>query len=130
MIVTKRALHNYETVDKDAQAAFASPYELTKMLFAGALKSLALIPVLMERKEHAECSKEVTRSVGIINGLRDSLDLSQGEIAENLYQLYSYMTRELLRAHRAREQEAVRAVRMLLKEIDDAWNQIPQDMRG
>jgi len=40
------------------------------------------------------------------------------------------MTRELLRAHRAREQEAVRAVRMLLKEIDDAWNQIPQDMRG
>jgi len=130
MLTAKKALHKYKTIDIDAKAEFASPYVLTKMLFAGGVKSLALIPVLMDRKEHEECSKEMTRSVGIINGLRDSLDLSQGEIAENLYQLYSYMTSELLRAHRERDQKGVRAVGNLLKEIDDAWDQIPQDMRG
>jgi flagellar protein FliS len=120
MISKKRAIHSYKTIDTDAQAEFASPYEL---------KSMALIPVLMERKEWEECSKEMTRSVGILSGLRDSLDLTQGEIAENLYQLYSYMIRELMRAYAKKDQDALRKVRSLLVEIDDAWNQIPIELR-
>jgi flagellar protein FliS len=130
MISKKRAIHSYKTIDTDAQAEFASPYELTKMLFTGALKSMALIPVLMERKEWEECSKEMTRSVGILSGLRDSLDLSQGEIAENLYQLYSYMIREMMRAYSKKDLAALRKVRSLLVEIDDAWNQIPHELRA
>ena len=130
MITSKKGLHTYGSIDTDVRADSASPYELTKMLFAGALKSLALIAVLMERKEHAECSKEVSRSVGIINGLRDSLDMTQGELPENLFQLYSYMARELMRALRAIEPDAVRMVRDLLAEIDEAWNQIPSELRG
>ena len=129
MISKKRAIHSYKTIDTDAKAEFASPYELTKMLFTGALKSMALIPVLVERKEWEECSKEMTRSVGILSGLRDSLDLSQGEIAENLYQLYSYMIRELMRAYAKKDQDALRKVRSLLVEIDDAWNQMPIELR-
>ena len=130
MIPTKRAIHAYDMVDKEVRAEYASPYQLTKMLFSGVLKSMALIPVLIERKAFEECSKEVTRSLGIINGLRDSLDLSQGEIAENLYQLYSYMSRELIRAYREKDVEAIRHVRILLAEIDDAWDHIPQELRG
>jgi flagellar protein FliS len=130
MITTRRALNHYGTVENDARAEFASPYELTKMLFSGALKSLALIPVLMERKSFEECAKEVTRSIGIINGLKDSLDLSQGELAENLFQLYAYMVKELMAAHRNLNQEAVRKVRSLLQEVDEAWSQIPVQYRG
>jgi len=130
MLTAKRALHQYQTVETDAQASFANPYQLTKMLFTGAMNSMAVIPVLMERRAFSECASEMTRSIGIINGLRDSLDLSQGELAENLHQLYSYMARELLRAHRAMDAEAVRQVRSLLGEIDDAWNQIPNELRG
>ena len=129
MFSKKRAIHSYNVIDTDAQAEFASPYELTKMLFTGALKSMALVPVLIERSQWEECSREVTRSIGIIGGLRDSLDLSQGEIAENLFQLYSYMMRELIRAYRAKDTEAIRRVRALLVEIDDAWNQIPHELR-
>jgi flagellar protein FliS len=129
MISKKRAIHSYRTVDTDAQAEFATPYELTKMLFNGALKSMALVPVLMDRKEWEECSREMTRSIGIINGLRDSLDLTQGEIAENLYQLYSYMARELMRGYSSKDTDAIRKVRSLLVEIDDAWNQIPLELR-
>jgi flagellar protein FliS len=58
------------------------------------------------------------------------LDLSQGELAENLYELYAYMGREILRAHREKDPEAVRKVRALLAEIDEAWNQIPIELRG
>jgi len=130
MITTRRALNHYGTVENDARAEFASPYELTKMLFSGALKSLALIPVLMERNSFEECAKEVTRSIGIINGLKDSLDLSQGELAENLFQLYAYMVKELMAAHRNLDQEAVRKVRSLLQEVDEAWSQIPVQYRG
>lgn len=130
MITTRRALHQYGTVENEARAEYASPYELTKMLFSGAMKSMALIPVLMDRKAFEECSKEVTRSVGIINGLKDSLDLSQGEIAENLFQLYTYMIKELMRAHRNLDQEAVRSVRSLFSEIDEAWSSMPVQFRG
>ena len=130
MITSKKALHTYGAIDQDVRADTASPYELTKMLFSGALKSLAIVSVLMERKEHEECSKEISRSIGIINGLRDSLDMSQGELPENLYQLYSYMARELMRAHRSIEPDAVRKVRGLLADINDAWDQIPQELRG
>ena len=130
MLTSKRALHNYNVVDTEAKAQFASPYDLTKMLFAGALKSLALVAVLIENKKFEECAKEVSRSTGIINGLRDSLDMGQGELAENLFQLYDYMVREIVRAHRTTDADAVRAVRKLLAEIDDAWSQIPVDLRG
>ena len=130
MFLAQRALHNYNTIETDAKATFATPYQLTQMLFAGALKSLALVPLLMERKQFETCAKEVNRSVGIINGLRESLDLSQGEIAENLYQLYTFMSNEITHAHRAKDPEAVRKVRALLAEIDDAWNQIPIELRG
>jgi flagellar protein FliS len=84
----------------------------------------------MERKAFEECAKEVTRSVGIINGLRDSLDLSQGELAENLFQLYTYMVKELMRTHRELDQEGVRKVRSLLAEVDEAWGQIPVQFRS
>lgn len=130
MLTSKKALHQYGVIDTDTKAEFASAYELTKMLFSGALKSLALIPMLMDRKDHEQIAKEISRSIGIINGLRDSLDLSQGELAENLFQLYSYMTQQLMSAHRAKDADAVRAVRKLLAEIDDAWSQIPVDLRG
>ena len=130
MLTSKKALHQYGVIDTDTKAEFASAYELTKMLFSGALKSLALIPMLMDRKDHEQIAKEISRSIGIINGLRDSLDLSQGELAENLFQLYSYMTQQLMSAHRANDADAVRAVRKLLAEIDDAWSQIPVDLRG
>ena len=56
--------------------------------------------------------------------------MTQGELPENLFQLYSYMARELMRAHRAIEPDAVRKVRDLLAEINDAWNQIPIELRG
>jgi flagellar protein FliS len=130
MIQAQKAIHSYKSVDTEIQAEYASPYQLTKMLFSGALKSMALIPVLMERKEFEACSNEVSRSVGILTGLREALDLSQGEIAENLYQLYSYMIRELMRAYRANETDAIRRVRGLLAEIDEAWAAIPVEMRG
>jgi len=130
MFSAKKALHVYKGVDVDAKAEFANPYELTQMLFDGALKSLALVSVLIERKEWPECSKEVSRSVGIINGLKNSLDLSRGELAENLFQLYSYMMTELMRAYKEKDVDAIRAVRRLLSEINDAWSQIPVEYRG
>ena len=130
MLTSKKALHQYGVIDTDTKAEFASAYELTKMLFSGALKSLALIPMLMDRKDHEQIAKEISRSIGIINGLRDSLDLSQGELAENLFQLYSYMTHTLMSAHRQKDADAVRGVRKLLAEIDDAWGQIPVNLRG
>lgn len=130
MLTSKKALHQYGVIDTDTKAEFANAYELTKMLFSGALKSLALIPMLMDRKDHEQIAKEISRSIGIINGLRDSLDLSQGELAENLFQLYSYMTQTLMTAHRQKDADTVRAVRKLLAEIDDAWEQIPVNLRG
>jgi len=130
MTPMKRAIHAYNKVDTDAQAEYASPYQLTKMLFSGAIKSISIVPMLIERKDFEQASMEITRCLGIVNGLRESLDLSQGEIAENLYRLYSYMSRELVRAYRAKDLDGLKAVRGLLAEIDEAWDSIPYELRG
>ena len=130
MTPMKRAIHAYNKIDMDAQAEYASPYQLTKMLFSGAIKSISIVPMLIERKDFEQASMEITRCLGIVNGLRESLDLSQGEIAENLYRLYSYMSRELVRAYRAKDLDGLKAVRGLLAEIDEAWDSIPYELRG
>jgi len=130
MIPSKKAIHNYKAITLDAAVEYASPYELTKMLFSGALKSLTLVPMLYEKKDFELASKELSRSMAIINGLRDSLDLSQGELAENLYELYSYMIRTLGKSIKANDSSKVIEVKDLLSQIDEAWAAIPLEFRS
>ena len=53
-----------------------------------------------------------------------------GELAQNLDELYGYVTRRLVRANAHNDLEILEEVRSLMAEIRDAWASLPGLMPG
>ena len=119
------ALKQYQSVNLQARVMDATPYQLTQMLMEGGLARLAQARGAMEHGNIALKGELIGKALGIIGGLRDSLDLEQGgEIAANLDNLYEYMTRRLLEANLNNSLQQVEEVSQLLREIKEGWDGI------
>jgi flagellar protein FliS len=82
----------------------------------------------MRRKEIPAKGREIGRAIGIIEGLRTSLDQDKGgDIAGNLGALYEYMERRLLEANLGNDEARLDEVADLLEEIRSGWAAILQD---
>jgi flagellar secretion chaperone FliS len=65
-----------------------------------------------------------------VDELRCSLDLTQGQLAQNLDSLYDFMSRQLLQAHVSDKPELLERVAALLQEIRGAWIALPPEARA
>ncbi len=112
-------------------AEYSSPYELIKMLYDGALERTARAIGHMERGEIALKGECLSRVVGMVGHLRESLDpnVDDGSVAQNLDALYDYILRRVTAANLYNDTAALEEVRKLLGELRDAWSQIPPDQR-
>jgi len=91
------AANAYASVDLVTAVASASPHRLTLMLYDAAVKQLDLVRAHMEAGRIAEKGEAMGKAMRIVNeGLKASLDLSQGELAQNLNGLYEYISTCLL----------------------------------
>ena len=123
------ALSQYGKIKDDTQTMYASPRQLMLMLFDGALEAMSLTIAAIQNKNFELRSKQNTRSITIINGMRECLDMKVGgELADNLYSLYQYMTQELFRASVKNDDETIRNIQTMLKDIRGSWEKIPIDM--
>ena len=123
------ALSQYGKIKDDTQTMYASPHQLMLMLFDGALEAMSLTIAAIQNKNFELRSKQNTRSIAIINGMRECLDMEAGgELADNLYSLYQYMTQELFRASVKNDDETIRNIQTMLKDIRGSWEKIPIDM--
>ena len=123
------ALAQYGQIKNDAQTTYASPHQLMLMLFDGAIEAMSLTIGAIQNKNFELRSKQNTRSITIINGMRECLDMDAGgELADNLYSLYQYMTQELFRASFKNDAETIRNIQTMLKDIRGSWKKIPIDM--
>ena len=123
------ALSQYGKIKDDTQTMYASPHQLMLMLFDGALEAMSLTIAAIQNKNFELRSKQNTRSITIINGMRECLDMEAGgELADNLYSLYQYMTQELFRASFKNDAETIRNIQTMLKDIRGSWKKIPIDM--
>jgi flagellar protein FliS len=69
--------------------------------------------------------KAVVKTQEIITELMVSLDFEQGgDIAKNLFALYTWFNQELLEANIAHDVTRVTSVRNMLSELRDAWSNI------
>ena len=121
-------LEQYGQVKHDAQAEFASAHEKTLMLFDGAIDFMGVAQQAIVRSDFELKGKMISRSIAVVNGLNDCLDLSQGELPNNLRDLYEYIADQLFKANRSSDREAIENVQSLLKTIRDSWAQIPPDV--
>lgn len=102
----------------------ASPHQLIQMLFDGCLQRMAVAKGAIQHQEIAIKGENISRAISILGGLRDSLDLSQGEIATNLDRLYDYMERRLLEANLKNDELIIDEVSSLLRDVKSAWDSI------
>ncbi len=121
-----RNLKAYKTTSLDAEMAVADPHRVIQMLMQGLLERLAQSKGAIERRDYAAKSSAISRAMAIINGLQDSLDLSYGQVPQDLYALYDYMKTRLMDASRAMEIQPIDEVVGLMVTIKSAWDQIPE----
>jgi len=123
------ALAQYGQIKNDTQTTYASPHQLMLMLFDGAIEAMSFTIGAIENNNFELRSKQNSRSITIINGMRECLDMETGgELADNLYSLYQYMTKELFKASFKNDIETIRNIQTMLKDIRGSWEKIPLDM--
>jgi flagellar protein FliS len=108
----------------------ASPHRLVQMLMEGALEQIAVAKEGIARNEMALKSHSISRTINIIGGLQGSLNKEAGgEIAENLDNLYDYMTRRLLAANAQNDQSILDEVTGLMLQIKMGWDAMPDEYK-
>ncbi len=114
---------------KDAQYETASPEKLLIMLYNGAIKFARQAKEGMKEKDIELANNKIKRVQAIINELMVTLDMEQGEIAENLYNLYEYINRRLIQANIRKDPEIVDEVLSLLEELKGAWEDAIKNLK-
>lgn len=112
-------------------ASYADPWELTGMLFGGAIERIAQARHALETGDIARRGERIGKAISIVDELRASLDHEiDPDFAANLDELYDYMQRRLLHANMHRDGAALDEVADLLREIKSGWDAIPTEARS
>ena len=127
-MIRRSPLEQYGRAKHDAQAEFATAHEKTLMLFDGAINFLGVALQAIDRSDFELKGKMISKSIAVIHGLKDCLDLAQGELSSNLYDLYEYMVERLFKANLTSDSEAIKDVQGLLKTIRESWANIPSEV--
>jgi flagellar protein FliS len=125
------AANAYASVDIVTGVASASPHQLTLMLYDAALKHIGKASAHMAAGRIAEKGAAITMAIRIVDeGLCSTLNLSQGELAQNLKSLYEYINRCLLRANLLNDTALLAEARTLLAGMRDTWAAIAPIVNG
>lgn len=120
-----RNIKAYKANNLEAEMSVADPHRVIQLLLQGLLERLAQAKGAIDRKDFEAKSQLISKSMAIVNGLRDSLDLSQGKVAEDLSALYIYINEQLFNAGRQMDTAIIDEVAKLVITIKSGWDQIP-----
>tara|TARA_R110001583_G_scaffold15603_3_gene64114 strand:- start:296 stop:691 length:396 start_codon:yes stop_codon:yes gene_type:complete len=108
----------------------ADPHTLISLIMQHILGNLAGAKGAIDRKEIENRNKMLSKVVGLIGELQNSLDMDKGgDLSSNLYDLYSYMIRQVNQANFKNSAEPLTEVITLISEIKSGWDGIPHDIR-
>ena len=117
------ALKEYAKVNVQSGIESASPHRLIQMLIDGALAKISQAKGHLKANAIDKKGNDISMAISIIGGLRDSLDHDKGgSIANNLEDLYEYMTYRLMEANLKNDIDILDEVHGLLVEIKSAWD--------
>lgn len=120
-------LHNdsydsYRSVDLEARAASANPYELVLILFDGLLDELARARGHIEHKRYQQKGASLEKCLNILNGLSSALDYEAGgEVVQGLARLYDYCIYRLSDVSVSLSLEGLDEVVQLLHVLREGW---------
>lgn len=104
-----------------------SSHELISLLMDGGLERIQQAKSCLNSGNEAEAEILLQKIVGIINGLRSSLNLIEGgEIAINLDALYNYMINRVSDSEEEQRIGVMSELENLLKEVKEGWDEISE----
>ena len=102
----------------------ASPERLIVMLYDGMHRFLFQAAAAMRERDIAGAHTRLRQAESILAHLQGTLDLEQGEVAQNLLSIYLFCRRHLNEARVELNAAKVEEVDRLLTTLRDAWDQI------
>jgi len=109
---------------RSAQVTTSSPAAQVVLLYEGAIRFAAQSIARLEEHDLEGSHNTSLRAQAIISALRESLDLSAGDVALRLDGLYSYMQRRLVEGNIDKDTAPAREVIGLLRELLAAWRAV------
>jgi len=126
MRANQKAIAAYGDVKVTTGVASANGVQLIQMLFDGLLESLAATKGHIQSGAIVEKGKSIARASRIVIGLQGALDFERGgDLANNLNELYGYVTRRLLHVNARNDLDALEEIFGLMNEIRSAWEGVP-----
>ena len=126
MRANQKAIASYGDVKVTTGVASADGVQLIQMLFDGLLESLAATKGHIQNGAIVEKGKSIARASRIVIGLQGALDFERGgDLANNLNELYGYVTRRLLHVNARNDLDALEEIFGLMNEIRSAWEGVP-----
>jgi len=126
MRANQKAIAAYGDVKVTTGVSSANGVQLIQMLFDGLLESLAATKGHIQNGAIAEKGKSIARASRIVIGLQGALDFERGgDLANNLNELYGYVTRRLLHVNARNDLDALEEIFGLMNEIRTAWEGVP-----
>ena len=130
MTAAALAIDEYRSSGVLGNVERSDAHGLVNLLFKGAIDHLLAANGYIESKQKQEKAIRISKAIAILDGLRSSLNIVEGgEIAQNLDDLYDYMQRRLVVANADDDISITNEVMGLLREIQEAWNSIPNEAR-
>ncbi|MGF6690052.1 flagellar protein FliS [Metapseudomonas resinovorans] len=114
--------NSYRSIDLEAKAAAASPYELVLVLFDGLLDELARARGHIEHKRYQQKGQSLEKCLNILNGLNGALDYENGgEVVQGIARLYDYCIYRLSDVSVTLSLEGLDEVVHLLGIVREGW---------
>lgn len=112
-------------IEMEERAETITPHEVITLMFDGALERVAQAKTALAQGDENETGLLLGKIVGILNGLRESLDLEKGgEIAHNLKGLYDYIIARLSEAEADTGMAILSEAESLLTDLKAGWDGI------
>ncbi len=111
-------------VYRESAVLTATPEQLVVMLYDGANRFLTQSAVAMRESRPAIAGEKLRRAEAIIDELLATLDMSVGEIAQQLQALYVFFKEHLMAARLEQSPAKVEQVARLMRELRTSWASI------
>jgi flagellar protein FliS len=122
-----KAMESYGAVQVVTGVNTANSVQLIQMLFDGLNDSLSSARGHIQNRAIEDKSRALARASRIVIGLQSVLDFQRGgELAQNLNDLYTYVTSRLFHINAHNDLEALNEVQGLMRDIADAWRTLPE----
>ena len=127
MVYSNKAMKAYGKVEVQSKVNSANNVQLIQMLLDGFIETINKAEVQIQKNDIEGKAKSLIKASNIVMGLQTSLDVENGgEIAKNLNELYTYISRRVFEINLQNDVKIISEVRDLINSIRDAWKQVPE----